>query len=176
MNTPYFSEKNARDLVCASADPLERVLRQTQRLFHERKSHSNMRVFAAWLLPLLCFMTLNSAHCAQISVVAQYALHCSGCHGLQGHGLASSGIPDLRQAGRYAGTEAGRRYLLAVPGISASGLKDEDLAILLNWVLERFCSDQPAGEVKKFTASEVAAGRANFATDAPRQRLQLPGR
>jgi mono/diheme cytochrome c family protein len=132
----------------------------------------SMRYLAVLLLPgVLC----ESAQGAQLPVATQYALHCSGCHGLSGHGLASNGIPDLSEAWRYAGTEAGRRYLISVPGVAASRLNDDDAAAMLNWVIERFCSEDRAAGFTHFTAAEVGSARGNIASDAPRRRLQLLG-
>jgi len=128
------------------------------------------------VLLLLAGMVLKSAHGAQMPVARQYALHCSGCHGLAGHGLASNGIPDLSEAWLYAGTAAGRQYLISVPGVAASRLNDEETASMLNWVMTRFCGDHLAAGFTHFTAGEVASGRRHIASDAPRRRLQLLAR
>jgi hypothetical protein len=129
------------------------------------------------VLPLLLpIVVCESARGGQMPVATQYALHCSGCHGLAGHGLASNGIPDLSEAWRYAGSAAGRNYLVAVPGVAASRLNDEDAAAMLNWVISQFCSGNLASGFTHFTAAEVASERRNIASDAPRRRLQLLGR
>jgi mono/diheme cytochrome c family protein len=126
-------------------------------------------------LLLLTSIVFNTAHCAQMPVATQYVLHCSGCHGLEGHGLASNGIPDLSEAWRYANTSAGRKYLISVPGVAASRLNNHDAAAMLNWVITSFCNETlPPGFIH-FTAAEVASGRKNIASDAPRRRLQLLG-
>ncbi len=109
-------------------------------------------------------------------VSTQYALHCSGCHGLDGHGLAANGIPDLSEAWRYADRADGRKYLVSVPGVAASRLNDADAAAVLNWVLTEFCGKDLATGFMPFTAAEVASGRVDIASDAPLQRLRLLGR
>jgi hypothetical protein len=128
------------------------------------------------LLPLVFLSGIASARVARLPVATDYVLQCSGCHGLQGHGLASNGIPDLREAWRYASSATGRRYLVSVPGVATSRLSDAEAAALLNWVLTKFCSDALSAGFKQFTAVDIAAGRRAIATDAPRQRLQLLGR
>jgi mono/diheme cytochrome c family protein len=54
-----------------------------------------------------------------------YTLHCSGCHGAQGHGVPDAGIPDLHDSGAYVAIPAGRAYLVQVPGLSQSRLAAE---------------------------------------------------
>lgn len=102
---------------------------------------------------------------------AVYALHCSGCHHIDGHGVPEKGVPDLHEAWSYADTPAGRRYLVQVPGIAASRLSDAEAARMLNYVLARF-SDGRTG-FAAFTAEEVAAARPAMATDAPAVRVAL---
>ncbi len=123
------------------------------------------------LLPLVFLSGIASARVARLPVATDYVLQCSGCHG-----LASNGIPDLREAWRYASSATGRRYLVSVPGVATSRLSDAEAAALLNWVLTKFCSDALSAGFKQFTAVDIAAGRRAIATDAPRQRLQLLGR
>ncbi len=125
------------------------------------------------ILLLLPGMVLKSACCAALPVAAQYVLQCSGCHGLAGHGLASQGIPDLGEAWRFAATAAGRKYLISVPGVAASRLNDRDVAAMLNWVISTFCGNELPNGFTYFSAAEVALGRGDVASDAPRRRLQL---
>jgi mono/diheme cytochrome c family protein len=103
----------------------------------------------------------------------EYLLHCSGCHGVSGHGLPSNGIPDLHDAGRWLGLTAGREYLVQVPGISATGLDDELAARMLNYALRTYSADQLSASFQPFTAEEVHRLRTNVATDADRRRQNL---
>lgn len=103
----------------------------------------------------------------------EYLLHCSGCHGAAGHGLPVNGIPDLHDAGRWAGSAAGRAYLVQVPGIAASGIDNELAARLLNWALKTYSADQLPNGFQTFTADEIGQLRVDVATDAARRRLAL---
>jgi hypothetical protein len=72
-----------------------------------------------------------------------------------------------------AGTPAGRRFLVQVPGSAQSTLSDAELAEVLNWMVENL-SAHPAGrKVAPFTAAEVARYRYKplVAVAAERQRL-----
>jgi hypothetical protein len=49
------------------------------------------RAVSLLALMLVSGLASEAARCAQMPSAVQYALHCSGCHGLQGHGLAANG-------------------------------------------------------------------------------------
>jgi mono/diheme cytochrome c family protein len=123
----------------------------------------------------LIWVFAGQAAVAAPSTQILFDLHCSGCHGLAGHGVPERGIPDLAEAGRYATTPAGRRYLTEVPGIAISRLNNDDAAKILNWALTRFSRPALPANFVPFTAADVAAGRANPATDAPARRATLLG-
>jgi mono/diheme cytochrome c family protein len=117
-------------------------------------------------------LVVRPAEAAQ-SLLATYTLHCSGCHGTLGAGVPEKGIPNLADAGLYAGTPAGRTYLAQVPGISQSRLDDETAARMLNYVLRRFsAANLPAG-FRPYTATEMAVLRAQKASDAVRRRQAI---
>lgn len=96
---------------------------------------------------------------ANDSVHVNYMLHCQGCH-LPG-GIGSPGIvPPLDgEIGRFLGSEAGRRYLIQVPGVAQSSLDDAELAAVLNWMLRTFDPARADPLEQPFTATEVAAAR-----------------
>lgn len=98
---------------------------------------------------------------AALSAVADprldYVLHCQGCHGARGEGSVDGAPPFAGQLRRLAATPIGRDYLLRVPGVASAELDDERLAVLLNWLVERF--DGGGEPVQPFTSAEVAARR-----------------
>lgn len=87
-----------------------------------------------------------------------YMLQCLGCHGPDGRGEPGH-VPSIRSTlvplSRF---EAGRRYLLQVPGVALSMLSDGDLAALLNWMIPAF-GGVPPKQFHAFTAAEVARYR-----------------
>ncbi len=110
---------------------------------------------------------------ASPSLLSTYTLHCSGCHGTQGAGVPEKGIPNLADAGLYAGTAAGRAYLAQVPGLSQSRLDDETAARMLNYILRRFSAANMPADFRPYTAGEIAVLRAHKASDAARLRQAI---
>jgi cytochrome c553 len=109
---------------------------------------------------------MAGASCAAVAEASRlpaperdYVLHCRGCHGADGSGVAHR-IPSLRGSlGRYMRSEEGRDFVMRVPGAANSALSDTALAAVLNWMAMRFAGEELAGEVRWFTATEVAPAR-----------------
>jgi len=103
---------------------------------------------------------------------ADYMLNCQGCHLPDGTG-APGKVPSLRTSlAPLAQSEAGRRYLVQVPGAAQSALSDAELAQVLNWMV-RTLSAPPRPQFREFTPQEVARQRATplIAVRAARARL-----
>jgi len=91
------------------------------------------------------------------SAATNYMLRCMGCHGVDGSGTITGGIPDFRNyVGSFAATPMGRAYLLHVPGVIASGLSDEEVAEVLNYIMRRWGGASLPEDFKPFTAQEAA--------------------
>ena len=101
-----------------------------------------------------------------------YVLHCSGCHGLSGEGVPGT-TPTLHGIARLANTPAGRAYLASVPGVAQAPIDDDELAVLLNWVLKTFSSVTP---ITPYSAIEVGRFRREplRSTSAARAALATP--
>jgi len=110
---------------------------------------------------------------AESSLSTLYTLHCSGCHGAAGHGVPERGIPDLHDAGLYAGLPAGRAYLAQVPGLTQSRLDNATAARMLNYVLTRFSADHLPADFHPYTTAEIATLRGQTVSDAPTRRQAL---
>jgi mono/diheme cytochrome c family protein len=117
----------------------------------------------------LAIIGARPAHADQ-NMITLYTLHCSGCHGANGHGIPDKGIPDLHESGSYVALPAGRAYLVQVPGLSQSRLDDATAARLLNYVLQRFSADQLPPGFAPYTTQEITALRADKASDAETRR------
>lgn len=80
-------------------------------------------------------------------------------------------VPDLNEhMGFFASFPEGRAYLIRVPGSAHSPLRDEQLAEVLNWMLETFAAgDSP----QPYTAEEITANRRIPMYDAPGTRKEL---
>jgi mono/diheme cytochrome c family protein len=62
-------------------------------------------------------------------------LQCQGCHKANGSGIQGA-IPDLREFGiNILASERGRKFYVAVPGVSLSPLNNRQLADVLNYII-----------------------------------------
>lgn len=101
-----------------------------------------------------------------------YLLHCGGCHVEDGSGNPPE-VPDLREDLAYMiGFDAGRAYLVQVPGSSQAPLSDAGLAAVLNWMMDTYYP-QLGGEFQRYTAEEVARHRAKRLLDPKQARAAL---
>jgi mono/diheme cytochrome c family protein len=85
---------------------------------------------------------------------ANYMLNCRGCHLADGSGAAGK-VPSLRDSlPILAASEAGRRYLVQVPGAAQSALSNLELAQVLNFMV-RTLSARPPARWSEFSEQEV---------------------
>lgn len=84
-----------------------------------------------------------------------YQLFCSGCHSPVGGG--ANGVPQIKGfIGNFLNSDAGREYLIRVPGSANSTLNDNQLAEVLNWIIHEFAGDSQPQQFTPYTAAEVA--------------------
>lgn len=96
-----------------------------------------------------------------------YASNCQGCHGERGRSVTE--IPVLAgRVGYFARIPEGRRYLVQVPNVALNSSSDEDIALMLNWLLETYSRAQLPADFRPYTAAEVAGLRA--------ERIDVPAR
>jgi mono/diheme cytochrome c family protein len=102
-----------------------------------------------------------------------YLLHCMGCHGEDGRGLAGKvpSFPD--DLGRLLTSPGGREFIQRVPGVTQSALTSERLAAVLNWIVQRFVSAEVREQVVPFTAAEVDRLRSQPLMEVARERPGL---
>ncbi len=122
---------------------------------------------------LLCTAAHADSGLPAADPAADYVMHCRGCHGPDGEGVAG-GAPDLRgQVARFLAAPGGRAYLIRVPGAAQSELDDARTAALLTWMMHTFGPAELAAAAPPFTAAEVAAHRRPALLDAAAVRAQL---
>lgn len=113
---------------------------------------------------LLCLSAVRSSQAG--SPAYNYALHCLGCHTVDGVSPQLGRIPPLRGVvGHLARTDLSRRYIANVPGIKNSGLNDADTAALLNWLIVTYGGDSQPESWRPFDGAEIAALRADRPAD-----------
>ncbi len=83
-----------------------------------------------------------------------YAANCAGCHGHSGRSVGE--IPTLvERIGYFARIPEGRAYLVQVPNVAMSAIRDEDLAQMLNWLLTTYSAAQLPQDFTPYTGAEV---------------------
>ena len=84
-----------------------------------------------------------------------YLTRCGGCHGIEGVSVPE--VPTLRnRAGRFLGSEAGRSYMVQLPNVALSLIRDDqDLADVLNFVAFGLGGASVPNGAGPFTAEEV---------------------
>jgi mono/diheme cytochrome c family protein len=83
-----------------------------------------------------------------------YAANCAGCHGDSGRSVGE--IPTLiNRIGYFARIPDGRAYLVQVPNVAMSAVRDEDLAEMLNWLLKTYSAAQLPSDFRAYTGAEV---------------------
>lgn len=102
-----------------------------------------------------------------------YVLNCQGCHLPDGSGMPGK-VPSFRgQVARFLSVPGGRAFLIQVPGVARANLSDEQIAVLLNWLLPRFDSEHLPAGFRPYTADEVARLRASPEVHVAARRARL---
>lgn len=102
-----------------------------------------------------------------------YVLHCAGCHGMDGRGHAQAQVPDLHDMPQFLDKVGGREFLIRVPGVMGSGLSDEEVARVMNWMVKRYLPTERAAKVPAFTQDEIHQARQSPMTDVMSTRRTL---
>jgi mono/diheme cytochrome c family protein len=111
---------------------------------------------------------------APAAAAQNYLLHCQGCHGAEGLGVAHK-VPSLADSiPRLVTLDEGRDFLMRVPGAASSRLSDAALAGVLNWLVVRFAGVDALQ--REFTAEEVGAARRRPLAAVHRTRLEIAAR
>jgi len=104
---------------------------------------------------------------------ANYMLHCQGCH-LPGAEGSEGRVPPMNDfVGYFLHSQAGREFLIRVPGVAHAALSDDEVTELMNWLLQRFSRAQLPKQFEPFTVAEVSRLRADVeqAPDVTRVRI-----
>jgi mono/diheme cytochrome c family protein len=110
---------------------------------------------------------------AASSARSQYMLSCAGCHGFDGAGSKRSAVPDMRRLGLFLRVPGGREFIVKVPGVMGSGLSDEQVAEVTNWVLSGMARASVPAATPPYTAEEIRRARAGTPVDVMKARSEL---
>ena len=101
-----------------------------------------------------------------------YQMFCQGCH--TPDGVGANTVPRMKdQVGYFLETRAGREYLVRVPGSATSVLDDEQLAEVLNWIIQQFAGDSADESYERYTPLEVGQLRQQPLNEVEQYRTQL---
>jgi mono/diheme cytochrome c family protein len=104
---------------------------------------------------------------------AHFVLHCAGCHGVDGAGAPDKYVPDLRRLGVFLQVPGGREFIVSVPGVMGSGLTDEQVAQVTNWLLATLAAGTAPATHVPYSVDEVARARARPIADVAAARRVL---
>ena len=124
-------------------------------------------------LVMLVALVASAAGAQQYTPRVNYVLHCAGCHGMTGEGSQVGGIPAFPHSVAYiASIDAGRTYMMHVPGVVSAGLSDAQIAEVTNYILAEW-SDGAA--FTPFDAAEVTRRRAVPVSNVVEYRREVAG-
>jgi hypothetical protein len=120
---------------------------------------------------LVAYLLFASAAAADPRL--DYMLHCRGCHGPDGAGVAGA-APALRgEVAKFLTVPGGREYLVRVPGTAQAELDDGDVAVLLNWIVREFDPEAVPEGFVPYDGAEVGALRRQPLSDVIAIRRDL---
>ncbi|WP_108257937.1 c-type cytochrome [Mangrovicoccus ximenensis] len=101
---------------------------------------------------------------------SDYILRCAGCHGMTGEGTVEGGVPAFPDSvSAIANLDAGRTYMMHVPGVTGASLDNAQIAQVMNYVLEEWGD----GSSTPFTEAEVIRRRAVPVADVVDERRSV---
>jgi len=104
---------------------------------------------------------------------SDYLIHCQGCHLPQAVGVPGH-VPRMNNfLGYYLHSEAGRRFVIQVPGAATANLTDARLANLMNWLLLTYSEAQLPDNFKPYSVDEIARLRPNLEPDPETTRVAI---
>ena len=130
-------------------------------------------------LLVLCLWSFfsSSVHAEDASVMTlarqNYILNCQGCHLPDAMG-APGLVPRMKDfVGNFLHVEGGREFIVQVPGSANSPINDQELADVLNWMIDTFSREQVPADFQPYTATEVGGLRTNPLMDVNNTREKL---
>ncbi len=129
------------------------------------------------ILMMLVFCQQALAENAQPvrSAETMWMLNCQGCHRPDASGTGSEVPPMPGIVARFLSVPGGREYLIRVPGVATAPLSDESIAVLVNWMLEKFDPENIPDDFIPYTGEEVSSLRqlGAYGTEAGAIRISL---
>lgn len=116
----------------------------------------------------------NDSRTAETRARTDYTLHCSGCHGMDGLGKPTAGIPVFTgQVGHFLRMPEGRAFLMQVPGLLSARLPDDRAAAVTTWMVRAFAGPSLPPDFTPYTAEEAKRYRESRPADVIGRRNAL---
>jgi len=114
---------------------------------------------------VLVFGLVNNVAADDQRARNNYMIHCQGCHLPEAEGLPGK-VPRMKNfLGYFLHSQAGRQFIIRVPGVSTSALQDDQVTELMNWLLFTYSAPQLPESFVPFTVDEIAALRQDIELD-----------
>lgn len=128
-------------------------------------------------LTLALTATAFAADKSQTRAKTDYLLHCSGCHGQDGTGKPTAGIPRFTdQVGYFLKLPEGRAFLMQVPGLLSANMPDDRAAAVVTWMIREFAGPSMPEKLEPYTAEEAKRYKAERPADIMGRRNELYGK
>lgn len=92
---------------------------------------------------------------------------------MDGAGSSIGNVPDMRRLGQFLQLPGGREFIIQVPGVMGSGLNDEEVAKVTNWVLAYLAPGSTPPNHQPYDAAEVQRARQTPLLDVAAKRAKL---
>jgi cytochrome c2 len=129
-------------------------------------------VFRGVLSVLMLALVVPAMAAKPTSPQLIYQLHCEGCHKPDGSGQPGI-IPSFDQVGVFSTVPKGREFLIRVPGVSQSELNNDEIVLLMNWLIGTYGHQEQTSDFEPFTIDEVDLWRGQPISNASAHRAQL---
>jgi len=118
--------------------------------------------------------TALAADKSEVRARTDYLLHCSGCHGQDGTGKPSAGIPRFTdQVGYFLKLPEGRAFLMQVPGLLSASMSDARAAAVVTWMIKEFAGPSMPETLEPYTAEEAKRYKAERPADIMGRRNEI---
>ncbi len=119
-------------------------------------------------------LTSTAADKSAVRAKTDYLLHCSGCHGQDGTGKPTAGIPRFTdQVGYFLKLPEGRAFLMQVPGLLSANMPDDRAAAVVTWMIREFAGPSMPEKIEPYTADEARRYKAERPADIMGRRNEL---
>jgi hypothetical protein len=102
-----------------------------------------------------------------------YMIHCQGCHLPDAIGFQDK-VPRMKNfLGFFLHSQEGREFIIRVPGVATAQLPDDEIAELMNWLINTYSAEQRPVVFVPYSQSEVRLLRQSPIADPLNSRVGI---